>query len=144
MQALKSDGQTTEFTLEWGALASLLCVLVGLLQLSVAALGGGTRLSTLLPEAAIKGFTAAAAITILSTQIPELTGTKKCPGTCSVFGNLVYPVFHASPAIKAVALSCLSLVVLESFRYLPGAAQPKRRRKQHMLEVEVQANRLRL
>jgi len=123
--ALKSDGFAVEFTPEWGALASLLCVLVGLIQLAVAALGGGTRLSTLLSESAIKGFTAAAAVTILSTQVPELTGAPKCPADCSVFANLVWPFVYGSPAPKALLLSALSLAVLEGFRYLPGSVTSK-------------------
>jgi MFS superfamily sulfate permease-like transporter len=123
--ALQSDGVAQEFTLEWAALASLLCVLVGSLQFLVALAGGGTRLSTLLPESAIKGFTAAAALTILGTQVPELTGTAKCAGGCGVFRNYANPFLTGGPLPKAVLASLLSLCVLEGFRFVPGPVVSK-------------------
>jgi len=83
-------------------LASFLALLVALLQTLLFALGLGAPLSHLLPDAAIAGFTLAAALTIASTQLPALLGTR--------------PASPLSPDPTTVLVSLSSLALLEAVR----------------------------
>ncbi len=63
------------FTAQFALLAGLLAILVGLMRLAIGLLGGGP-IAYLMSQPVVVSFTSAAAILIVSSQLPSLLGTE--------------------------------------------------------------------
>ena len=113
MTAVVSAGALTAInavpgTPEWLELASLLCLLVGVVRLGLAAIRGAV-IADLISQPVMAGFSIAAAIVIPITQLPFFLGVKPDPGSALFLGAaqiLGKPQDWHLPTI-AMGLGCL-------------------------------------
>lgn len=92
----------------WIGLACLLCLLVGVVRLALAALRGAV-LADLISQPVLAGFSIAAALVIPATQLPQLTGVAAdahAPLFLDVLRVLGDPLLWHAPTV-AMGLGCL-------------------------------------
>ena len=127
MTALLSFGVLTQRaeagTAEYAALAALLAVMIGLVRIALGLTGSGW-VSYLMSRPVLRGFTSAAALLIILTQIPGVFGVS--PAATGVVGGAWWVVSHAEAwHMPSVALSLGTLVLIVAGRrmhaLLPGA-----------------------
>jgi SulP family sulfate permease len=101
------------------ALVSALALMVGVIQLAI----GGLRLGflvRLVPQSVLAGFSAAAAIVIIITQIPHILGFSVSSGDFAFEHalNIVRNLHHIHPLSFLVGVVSLSLLVFLKKRFL--------------------------
>eukprot|EP00516_Mucochytrium_quahogii_P011219 CAMPEP_0203787414 /NCGR_PEP_ID=MMETSP0100_2-20121128/2219_1 /ASSEMBLY_ACC=CAM_ASM_000210 /TAXON_ID=96639 /ORGANISM=" , Strain NY0313808BC1" /LENGTH=476 /DNA_ID=CAMNT_0050689925 /DNA_START=1056 /DNA_END=2486 /DNA_ORIENTATION=+ len=113
-----------ESSVEWVDMVCFLSVTVAVIQFAIGLLGLGNRISSLLPESAIVGFSSAAALIIGGTQLTSLFGLSKCKlesgHSCGFLSTIVYVVSHISEAkIASLSIGLGSFALLYGFRNAP-------------------------
>jgi len=121
-QAMEKIGPgIVEGSKEWVDGVCFLSVLVAFWQLVAGGLEFGPKLAALFPEAAITGFSSAAALMIGSTQLPSLLGLNSCRkddgNSCSFLGTVWFTMSNLEK-LKMWTCGCAlsSAFVLWSFK----------------------------
>ena len=95
---------------EYVALAALLAVVVGVLRIAVAAVRAGA-LAYLMSQPVLLGFTSAAAVVIILSQLPVATGVEvDASGAMRILATVVLSVGSWDPQALVTALATVALV----------------------------------
>ncbi|HEX6844876.1 MAG TPA: SulP family inorganic anion transporter [Actinomycetota bacterium] len=104
------------FTPGYVKLAALLALVVGVTRIAIGALRGGT-VSYLMSQPVVAGFTAAAGILIVCSQVPAMLGVPGDPG--SPVGSAVEALTHPGAwELSAVAMSAAAFALILGGRLL--------------------------
>jgi len=102
------------FTAEWIKLAALLALMVGLTRLLLGLIRGGV-IAYFMSQPVLVGFTTAAAILIVSSQLPTALGVKADGDT--ILGRLWWTVTHAGEwETTAIVLSVMTVALVAGGR----------------------------
>jgi sulfate permease, SulP family len=127
MSAVVAAGAIAPFAIpgtpHWIALSCMLCILVGVVRLALAAVRGAV-LADLISQPVLAGFSIAAALVIPATQLPLLIGvaaSNDTPLFLDALRMLINPQ-HWHPATAAMGAGCLSAlwVLRRLYPRLPG------------------------
>lgn len=108
------------------ALGSLLALIVGVSRLALGLLRGGWA-AYLIASPVMQGFTSAAALIILSSQLPKALGTNEIVPDSSTLGEALWTVTHPGEwSAVAIGIAAMTLVLMlggrKLHRLFPGVA----------------------